>query len=363
MNLTRFSRWLHSWAGLLFSLLILLVGITGTLLVWKEDYLWLSIEEARQDFDATPEALADIVEQTLTRFEPRDILLIQFASENLALNKIYLSEGRYAYTDISGNLIDLWTLNGRWEEWLYDLHHRLLLENTGLLIVGFLAMAMIPFMLLGTIAFWPTRNAFSRGLLVRGTTRPLLLLLHRNLGVVATLPLMLTFVTGVTLAFPDEAQQLLVESAQSTDEYQERLTENVDALYGEEAGHWLPALERVQNRYPNGKIRSVIPDSYFSVYKVFGIQQQGDWHQSGLTRIYIDGEAGYMDLNMNARGYPLLEQAYNLSYPLHTAKTGSKLYQLFATLIGLALCALALLGLVSYGKKLAATRHKKGSKQ
>jgi len=86
-----------------------------------------------------------------------------------------------------------------------------------------------------------------------------------------------------------------------------------------------------------------------------GIQQAGDWHQSGLSRVYIDSRSGYMDINMNAREYPALERAYNLSYPIHTGRMDSKLYQLFLTLLGLALIVLASLGLTSYVQKLRAS--------
>lgn len=350
----KWARLLHSWAGLLFALLILLVGLTGTLLVWKSDYLWLSIPEARQGFQPTPESLASIAQSIESQFEANDVIAIQFATERLALNKVYLADSRYAYIDVSGNVIDLWQLNGRWEEWLYDLHHRLLLGSTGVTITGILALSMMPFMILGLIAFWPTRAAFKKGLKLKNVTRPQLLMLHRNLGVISVLPLMLMFLTGAILAFPDQARALFVEKAQLSDEYQNQLVKGVDEVYGEDQGGWLRALERAQSIYPDGKIRSVSPNNFFSPYKVISLQQKGDWHQSGLTRIYIDAEAGYMDLNMNARLYPLLERAYSLSYPLHIGKIGSRAYQITLTFFGLALCALALLGLISYTKKIRA---------
>ena len=85
------------------ALLILLSSITGTLLVWKQEYLWLTIPEARADFNSTPEALSRIVARIESQIDPDEILQIQFATSSFALTKVTMLDTRYAYVDSAGN--------------------------------------------------------------------------------------------------------------------------------------------------------------------------------------------------------------------------------------------------------------------
>ena len=138
-----FLRTVHAWGSAILGLWVLLVSVSGTLLVWKQDYLRASIPEARETFEPTPEALALIASAIEERFGPDDILQIDFATASFALTRVTLSDDRYAYVDARGSTVTEWVLNDRWEEWLYDLHHRLLLGNLGLTLAGLAALIVI----------------------------------------------------------------------------------------------------------------------------------------------------------------------------------------------------------------------------
>ena len=56
--LYRFIRTLHAWGGVTLALLLILTCVTGTLLVWKQEYVKFSTPQAQTDFVATPAALA-----------------------------------------------------------------------------------------------------------------------------------------------------------------------------------------------------------------------------------------------------------------------------------------------------------------
>ena len=128
-GLFRSLRAVHAWGGVILAFLILLVSLSGTLLVWKEDYLRWSFPQAREAFDPTPDALAQIAHAIETEFDRDLIALIEFATEDFALTKVTLTDGGFAFVDTHGRTIGQWAINERWEDWLYDLHHRLLLEN------------------------------------------------------------------------------------------------------------------------------------------------------------------------------------------------------------------------------------------
>ena len=343
-------RTLHAWGGLTLALLLLLSSVTGTLLVWKDDYVRLITPQARVEFTPTPAALAAIGAAVEAQFENNDILNIQFATAEFPLTKVTLYDTNYAYVDVNGQVVDQWHMNDRFEEWLYDLHHRLLLDNPGLTIVGLAAMALVILVLLGVISFIPVRRHFYKGPLPRNTTRIALLDSHRNIGILIALPLLLTLLTGITLAFPFQVEEIFLDEVRSSEAYSDAMVVGLDDITGEGMGDWLPALERTLAVFPGGVIRSATVPGGFSVHRVIGVQQPGDWNRTGTSHTYIDSELGYMDLRIDSKGFPAIEKLYNSGYPLHTGKTGSLLYKLWLTLCGVATAALSCFGLVSFIK-------------
>src|SRR5690606_15461097 len=126
-KLFRLSRAFHAWGGAMLALLLLVISLSGSILVWKNEFVKMSLVTTDVTFDATPLALAAIADAVEAQFNSDDILLIQFPTAEFPLAKLTLADNQYAYLDGSGTVVAQWMLNERWEEWLYDLHHRLLL--------------------------------------------------------------------------------------------------------------------------------------------------------------------------------------------------------------------------------------------
>lgn len=351
MNKTVFKviRTLHAWGGVTLALLLLLVSLTGSLLVWKQDYLRWVFPQARAVFNPTPEALAQIAVAAEAQLGRDNIAQIEFATEDFALTKVSLADNGFAFLDTQGRLIGRWALNERWEDWLYDLHHRLLLENLGLTIVGLAGLAMVVLVFAGVVAFWPMRRGWRQGWLPKSTVRPQLLSSHRNIGIVEALPLLLTLITGVTLAFPEEAQELLLEPFRGAD-YSLDFSEHLDSISGAEAGAWLPALQRAAASFPGARIRSAQVANAQSSYRILGLQQPGELNPHGLSKVYIDARSGYMDVRIDSQAQRLSERLFNANYPLHTARLDNLPYKLLLTLSGLLVATLSMLGLVSFVK-------------
>ncbi len=341
-------RTVHAWGAAALALFVLLSSLTGVLLVWKQTYLELVIPEARVEFEPEPAVLARIVDRIEAQFDVDDIALIQLATRDFPLTKVTLADTRYAYVDVDGDIVAEWFMKERWEEWLYDLHHRLLLGNRGLTIVGFVALAMTLLVVAGLVAYWPMRRGLRLGVLPRGTERAQLLVTHRNIGVFEALPFLLTLSTGAVLAFPLQAESWLLDPVRQTQAYSDSLVENLDAISGGSSGEWLPAMTRALGTFPAGEVRSVTVANRASPYRIIGVKQPDEWHPDGMSRVYIEAASGYMDVRFDAVALPGIERAYNAVYPLHTGKLESLPYKLFLTLSGLAVATLATLGLVCF---------------
>jgi uncharacterized iron-regulated membrane protein len=351
------ARTLHAWGGVTLSLLFMLVSFTGTLLVWKDNYLRLTVPAAQVAFSPTPDALAVIGAAVDHHFDPAQVLNVRFATAELPLTQVVLAGERYAYLDTQGGIVDQWQGNGRPEEWLFDLHHRLLLGNLGLTIVGAAAFAMMILVFAGVVAFWPMRRGWRHGLLPRATTRPALLATHRNLGIVMALPFLLTLITGITLAFPTQIEEWLLGEIRVSEDYSNAMVEGLDTIEGESAGAWLPAMQRALAVFPSGAtVRSAQVPTPDSSYRILGLQQSGEWNRNGLSRVYIDADGGWMDLRSDALSLPLRERLYNTALPLHTGRIDQLWYQMLLTLSGLGVFLLSTLGLISFIKRYTASR-------
>lgn len=343
-------RTIHAWGGAVLALLFMVISLTGAFLVWKTEYLWLTIPQARVEFSPTPESLSLIANKIEQQLDFNNVISIQFATKELPLTHVSMIDAEFAYFDTQGVLIDRWQGNGRTEEWLYDLHHRLLSEGIGLTIVGFGAMAMVVLLFAGLISFWPRRRAFRQGLFPKGSGRMELMKTHRNIGIIVALPFLLSLGTGIILVYPQQTEDLLLEPIRSTEEYSMGMVEKLDDITGANTGDWLPAMQRALAVFPEATIRSAQVPGFFSYYRILGLQQSQEWNKSGMSRVYIDAQEGYMDIRIDAMALPAVERAYNAITPLHTGKLDQLWYKILLTLSGLCIFTISCFGLFSFAK-------------
>jgi hypothetical protein len=87
---------------------------------------------------------------------------------------------------------------------------------------------------------------------------------------VLALPLLLTLVTGALLAFPDEAEELLLDPFRGP-EYSMDFSDHLDDISGVETGDWLPAIERSLASFPGARVRTARLPNLFSEYRVIGV--------------------------------------------------------------------------------------------
>lgn len=345
--IVKLARTLHAWGGATLALLMLLVSITGAMLVWRLDYIRLTIPEARVHYEPTVESLAAIAQTVETHFGADNLRQIDFPTAALPLARVTLTGSRYAYVDVRGNTVAEWAMNGRWEELVYDLHHRLLLEDTGLAIVACAALAMIILLIAGIVAFWPMRRGFREGLWPRSGALRHLRSAHRNIGIIVALPLLLSLITGVILAYPDQAQRVMLEPLRP-DNYGESFGEHLDSISGPGTGDWLPVLQRSLQTFPGAAIRSAQFANSESESRIVGLQQAGELNPQGLNKVYIEASGGYMDVRIDNQALPWYERTFNAAYPLHTARFDSLVYKLLLTASGLLVATLSVLGLLGF---------------
>ena len=324
---------------------MLVISATGVLLLWKKEYLWLTIPAARESISHSSELLGKAVEVIVASYATGQVLSIQVHSDGLALHKIYLPNQNYAWHDQQGNKLQQWSGRQKPEEFLLDLHHRLLLGNkVGLNIVGLSGLLLLLLLALGLILWWPRRRSLRHGLLPQNKTRSAWARSHANIGAVTLLPLMPIVISGIVLIYPVESRQLLLDDNSRTPKQN-----LVDAVDGIAYASWRQLIERSLALYANANIRWISPPSIYSEQKVIGLQQSIELNTTGQTAVYF-AATGKMLSNSNALRKPITERIFNFSYPLHAGKLGLG-YRLLMTLVGIWFFCLALFGLYSYFKR------------
>ncbi len=364
---------LHRYLGLALSVILLVISVTGVMLLWKKEYLWLSVDGSREII--APYQLPNAIETIENHYAENEVLFIQLYSEDLSIHKVFLSDRRYAWHTQHGEFIQQWKANERFEDLILDLHHRFLLGNAvGLNIAGFGGLFGLLLIILGISIWWRRRQTLSNGFMLRrilsreslikgnSVIRGRLIISHGNLGAVYAIPFMLLLVTGVILVYPVESRWLVLESTGLMREAnidKTNFSELSKARGFSEIEHfegdlvsWHDMIVAARERFPNSQIRSVQPSRLAGpdaiAKRVVSLQQERGWHRLGRTSMtfFADGQVKIRDELKQAMAL----RVFGFSYPLHTAKLGL-LYKLFLTMVGLALALVCLFGIASYFKK------------
>ncbi|WP_339747605.1 PepSY-associated TM helix domain-containing protein [uncultured Maricaulis sp.] len=341
---------MHAWAGAVLSLLLAILGLSGALLVFEDDYLRASFPPARIEVPADPATLGQIAERAEATFGAGAILSIRFADTGFGLTEVRLKSGGGAYLDGAGELVVPWAGNGRPEVWLFDLHHHLLVGETGEIVTGIAGLAAVLLTITGLIALWPARRMQGLRIWPRTPQRRELLASHRNLGLMAAVPLLWFAISGAGMVFSEQTRAVL--SVLNGPQTSAATTAPATLAAGPGDLDWTTALTQAQAQFPQARIRfAVWPRGSRSEASV-RLRQPGEWHPNGRSSVSFDPASQRLLAVSDARTAPRSDQVYNGFYPLHAARIGTglaaRLYDMLTALTGLALFALGALGCYAF---------------
>lgn len=328
---------LHRWTGAIGGLLLAVLGLTGALLVWRNELTFVA--HAGDPVRADPAALAGIADKISAG--SRTIDRITFAGDGLGVHQAVFRDGSGAYISQSGEVVARWA--GSWQRpelWLFDLHHRLLIGDAGETITGVAGLVGLFFVVTGLILWWRTRTRF-RLRFWPVTMKPgAIVHHHRDLGVVAAPLLLVSLVTGALMVFPALGGGLLVEGRSSPP--------TVQIVRGRSEHRDLkPLFDAAAARFPGAEFRRLQWPRKAGAPLALRLRQPFEWTPNGRTFVYADpvtlAVVGSADPATGGAAASIREKLY----PVHAAKTGGLAWKLAMSVSGV---ALALLGsLVVYG--------------
>jgi uncharacterized iron-regulated membrane protein len=204
-------RSLHLWLGLMGGLLIVMMGLTGTIAVLRplvESTISPSahsrspvsrLAPVEQGF-ATAHPGARITRVSIPEQTPA-VILIQAETTGKKHFEVYFDAA-------SGQELGPRRTVG-WLEWIVDLHQNLLLGRTGRSLSGTIGFALLLSARSGLLAWLAGAREWKRGLALpaSGPWRRTSYELHRWAGLWANVLLLTVSITGIVLAYPDSFQQ------------------------------------------------------------------------------------------------------------------------------------------------------------
>jgi uncharacterized iron-regulated membrane protein len=344
----RFWPWLrtaHAWVGLAACLFLFIFGTTGALLAIEPVLLRATVPGAAGPVVTDAATLAASVTAAEREFGADRVVAVIFASEHFALHQVSFRGGGGAWLDPQTNaIVEQWS-GKRVGEWLFALHHELLLDDTGKTIAGWIAVLAL-LLLVSGLAYWAKLGLRGWRAWPRASTTRELDAAHRTWGAVAAVPLLVILATGAGLALPGVAKPLLAALTG------ERAAEPPPPRMAEDASpaarvDWPRALTNAQARYPDATLRLVVhPKGAMPPYT--RLQQPAEWHANGRTFVWFAPGTGDVLGTRDALTAPRFARAHDLLWPLHAQRVGGPLWPIVAGAAGVALAVLSVLGALAF---------------
>lgn len=313
MNVARLLRKLHLWVGLVLAIPLLLTVLTGVLLLFKNDYIRATVPGAgRSPPSLSVAQLASVVEDAERLFGREQLSSLRFADSRIGLHQVRLHDDGAAYIDPSTHqVVRWWSRTSDPVEVLFSFHHTLLAGKVGETVMGSIALITVLLVLSGLWIWIAQIRRLSLKLWPRNAKRPALLTAHRELGVLVTLPLLLTLVSAVVLVFPNVIAPRVVPPHAS------------DGVVS-----WPRALETARLQFPDAELRQVNWPASPGVAATIRLRQAEEWHPNGRTLVFIDPGTSTLLGVQNAVATTVRARVVYAAYPLHAATLGEPMWWL-----------------------------------
>ena len=345
-------RLIHQWTGLLLSIIILAVVVSGAVLLFADDLHRAAYPVLKQPVSATLTGYSDTLREIETYAGGAVLTLIKFPQPGMNAFRCWFGDHSEAFVHPdSGDIIAHW----RWYEslpgFLFELHAHLLMGETGEIINGVVAFAVLFLAGSGILLWWRRHQHFRLSYVFPSHFNAASILrCHTALGITCVAPVILFVTTGLLLVFYTPAAAVL------TNLLDDRPPAKPDVIVipgNKPMWEWEQILAGIEKIFPEGQLVYYYPPGPDNAAMIFRKRLPGEWHPNGRSYIVIDPYRGEVVQAIDARQEEPGVRIMNTVYPLHAARIGGPAYKTIALLGALTLALLACTGIIAYSLRLA----------
>lgn len=361
---------IHKVLGLTLGLWFLLMGVTGSLLVYYRGLEAQLDARLREQPGVTAPAKIAEVHRTLVAAHPQRgtgwrIEVPPRPGEPVTARFLKPVETQGAYfapllatTDPSGRTL---VANRFWGAtpgtWIYDLHFSLLGGELGVKVVGWGGVALAASLVSGLVIWWPARGRWRQALRLRGgvSTVRRVYDLHTVFGALGAVLLLILALTGSALALPDLVKPMIASVSPLTPMPRPAVPPPAEA-----AGPRLDAdaaIARAMQAFPGAQVRWIdTPATDGGLYRI-RLRQPGEpGDRFPDTLVWIDSTRGEIVARRDPRHFSAGDTVWQWMHPLHSGEGFGPVGRLLVCLCGVLPVLLAVTGLWRWLDKRRARR-------
>ncbi len=359
----------HLYIGLAAGLFMVLSGLTGSTIVYREEIEALLYPELMETAASGERVPLQTVLNVVKHAYPEDTvfsLRMPRTPQQTYLLKMNDAHGLFVYVDpYSGELLGAHRQEDTFMGWVALVHTELLIGERGKNILGVSALLLICMSITGFFLWWPPngkgKRKFSRGFKVSWPApwKKVIFDLHRASGAYTIVFLLIIAFTGVSLVFNKAVVELtnfLTASVpRPAPPHSDPLSTGgmilpLDGLL-HQADRILPApttwINLPQTAQAPLVVRKKMPEEF---------------HPNGRSFIYFDQYTGGVLRIENALTAPSGTRIYNFFYPLHIGVIGGTFTRILQVIIGFSPLVLFVTGYLMWRNRTKARVYKETSK-
>ncbi|TDQ49823.1 putative iron-regulated membrane protein [Permianibacter aggregans] len=306
-------------------MVLLILVISGTILLWKNPLLHIQYPQLLTPTSTLPTAdfLAHLDQQL------PDWRTVRLPEPDQPYYLVYRGEQKWYYA-LDGQWLLTRDTDTDWLAFTESLHHHLLLGEFGDTVLGFVSIGSLLLLLLGLYQSWPRAQRWSQmlqwrwqqGGIARWYTS------HRSTGLIFSLLLGLTVVTGLMLSFHGVPARWLA----SVDSKQAPAPISTLSSPTESMLPWATLLAAGTQAIPDARLTMVSRPAGPDKPLTLRLQVPDEWHPNGRGGVQLHPGSGEVLSLYDVRTVGPATRLANTMYPLHAGKVGGLGYQIVLAL-------------------------------
>ncbi len=346
---------LHRYLGLAVGLVLIIVGLTGSLLVFEKEIDQFFVAQkfghiTPQQVLLSPESVVNTVKAAYASRTDLKLDRLYLPEVPTAPYKVELSDSKDVWTELlvnpyTGVIMGERYWNNMWVGVTFQIHYALMVGDTGTKLVGIVAFILLILSITGFI-LWPGWRKLIAGFKIKWNAHPKRVNfdLHKVAGIIAAIFLALTAFTGFCWNFYDFTEPII---------YAVTFTKKPQAPVSKPIFSKLPLklteqLKIADAALPGAAIKSIyfpkLPKDALRIR--FQLPQEN--LESGMSSVYLNQYTGEVLRVDNSLKSPLGDRVLNSFSPLHNGTFGGLPTRILYVFVGLAPLILFITGFVMW---------------